>query len=196
MSSFKATSGFQLCLHREDHCCHLTPLCPYMARMHIWQTIFLWVSPPADLNENQLMWKACYLKMTSSFPINLSLSRCLFLSSTVLWLFTLQVIHQKRHKGRVTLVNFHHCECVHLYLHTLQSWVDKLIWVARQIQQGETSWRKTQVLCYAFQPFTFMSNCNARTFTTSDDVIKGRSAIFSQYTVHEKCPLSTWITSL
>lgn len=47
---FKATSG----LHKEDHCCHLTPLCPYMDTTHNLETIFC-VSTLADLNENQLM---------------------------------------------------------------------------------------------------------------------------------------------
>lgn len=75
------------------------------------------------------MRKACNLKMTS-FPINLSLSRFLFLSSTVLWLFILEVPHQKRRKGRITLAHLRRCECVRLcthsvrFSHELISWYD------------------------------------------------------------------------
>lgn len=111
--------------------CSIVPLYGYNAHLGNFFFFFLRVSPLADLNENQLMWKACNLKMTSSFPINPRLSQLLFLSSGALWLFILEVTHQKRHKGRVvTLANLHRCECARPSAHSVRfnqgliSWYD------------------------------------------------------------------------
>lgn len=148
LKSFQATG----CLHW----CHFTPLCPYMGRMHIWQTMFC-ASPLADLNENQLMWKACYLEMTSSFPINLSLSCCLFLRLAVLWFF-----YSPSHsscKGTVTFVNFHHCKLMHsstksmCFSHDLISCYD-----SHRTQQAEENEKVTWVLLSFWTPPPFFPN--------------------------------------
>lgn len=120
------------------HWCHLTPLCPYMGRMHIWQTIFLCVSSrwlkwkPADVKGMRL--KDDIIISNQSLPLSLSLSPpC---SAVIIY----SPSHSSR-KGTVTFVNFHHCELVYT-LCVLQPWPDKLLWLAQQTQPGEPRWRK------------------------------------------------------
>lgn len=108
----------------ENHCCHLTlvSLCPNMATLHIWRSLFSpHVSPLADLNENQLMLKECNIKMTSSFPINLSPPNTLSFSA-VKWsdcLFSRWLTTEDTRLGSVTLAKLHHSESVPAYTRPL-----------------------------------------------------------------------------
>lgn len=164
MSWFKATSGLHRYLHREDHCCHLTPLCPYMARMHIWETFFC-VSPLADLNENQLMWKTCYLKMTS-FPINLSLSCFLFLSSTV-WSLSQSPEKTQGESKFSQLTPMWVCPMLFNFSHSCQ------------------------MAMRAFSPSLYLMGDHQRAQSGGTMFFQ---QYFPN--IHPKCPLSTWTTSL
>lgn len=96
---------------------------------HIWRNctfgnIFFHVSPLADLNENQLMWKACNLKMTS-FPINLSLT---FASQQYsVWIVYSQSHSPEKTQGmgvqfRPTYTTVSMCACVHTVCVSIMSW--------------------------------------------------------------------------
>lgn len=105
----------------------------------------LCVSPLADLNENQLTWKACYLKMTSSFQINLSLSCCLFLRLAVLWLFTLQVTHHARERLLLsTSTTANSCTRVHTAC-------------ANTTQRAEVKEKVTCILLNFYPPLFFLT---------------------------------------
>lgn len=90
------------------------------------------------------------------------------------------IVYSRSHSPEKTqgLANLHRCQCVSLCTQcAFQSWADKLVRLARQIQQGKALWRKTQLqLCYAFQTFHIhVKSLCTHFFTVSGDVIKGRS---------------------
>lgn len=166
---FEAASSVSSLLSFDS--CSIVPIYGYSAH----SIFFACLSSLADLNENQLMWEACNLKMTSSFPINLALSRFLCLSSTKLWLFILEVTHHKRHKtgesnaSQLTPPRVCVCVCIN---HELISWYDSH---GEYRNADPAEGKHNYCSAMLFNPFTFMSYRNARIFTVSDDVIKGRS---------------------
>lgn len=155
--------------------CSIVPIYGYNAQLGNY--VFVCVSSrwlkwkPADVRGMQL--KDDIIISNQSLPLSFSLSQ----QRGVVIVYSRSHSPEKTQGGGG---NFGQCTplwvCAFVCTQcALQSGADKLVWLARQRQQGKPSWRKTQLLvCYAFQPFTFMSSRSARIFTVTDDVIKGR----------------------
>lgn len=99
ISVFKGESLLSSC-----HSCSIVPIYGYNPHLGNY---FLCVSPLTDLNEKQLMRKACNLNMTSLFSITFSAVQCCDC------LFSTSLTIKDTRPRRVTLDSLYHCECVH-----------------------------------------------------------------------------------